>query len=185
MNAERKPMTLHRLRAIHAAGEKIAMLTCYDASFARLLDAAGVDVLLVGDSLGMVLQGHDTTLPVTLADMAYHTRCVARGSKRSFLVTDMPFGSYQESPQQAFRSAAELMAAGAQMVKLEGGAEFADTIRFLTQRGVPVCGHLGLTPQSVHQFGGYRVQGKGEDAEHKLIEDAVEQIGRASCRERV
>jgi 3-methyl-2-oxobutanoate hydroxymethyltransferase len=122
----------------------------------------------------MVLQGHDTTLPVTLADMAYHTRCVARGSQRSFLVTDMPFGSYQESPQQAFRSAAELMAAGAQMVKLEGGAEFADTIRFLTQRGVPVCGHLGLTPQSVHQFGGYRVQGKGEDAEQKLIEDAVE-----------
>jgi len=139
-----------------------------------MLDAAGLDSLLIGDSLGMVLQGHDTTLPVTLADMAYHTRCVARGSKRSFLVADMPFGSYQESPQQAFRSAAELMAAGAQMVKLEGGAEFADTIRFLTQRGVPVCGHLGLTPQSVHQFGGYRVQGKGEDAEQKLIEDAVE-----------
>jgi len=97
---------------------------------------------------------------VTLADMAYHTQCVARGSKRSFLVADMPFGSYQESPQQAFRSAAELMAAGAQMVKLEGGAEFADTIRFLTRRGVPVCGHLGLTPQSVHQFGGYRVQAR-------------------------
>src|SRR6266436_4510414 len=155
-------------------GTRIAVLTCYDASFAAALDAAGVDSLLVGDSLGMVLQGHDTTLPVTLAEMAYHTQCVARGSKRSFLVADMPFGSYQESPQQAFRSAAELMAAGAQMVKLEGGAEFADTIRFLTQRGVPGCGHLGLTTQSVHQFGGYRVQGKGEDAEHKLLTDALE-----------
>jgi len=167
-------MTIKALQKLRDDGVKIAVLTCYDASFAAMLDAAGLDSLLVGDSLGMVLQGHDTTLPVTLADMAYHTRCVARGSERSFLVTDMPFGSYQESPQQAFRSAAELMAAGAQMVKLEGGAEFADTIRFLTQRGVPVCGHLGLTPQSVHQFGGYRVQGKGEDAEQKLIGDAVE-----------
>jgi 3-methyl-2-oxobutanoate hydroxymethyltransferase len=167
-------MTIKALQKLRDDGVKIAVPTCYDASFAAMLDAAGLDSLLIGDSLGMVLQGHDTTLPVTLADMAYHTRCVARGSKRSFLVADMPFGSYQESPQQAFRSAAELMAAGAQMVKLEGGAEFADTIRFLTQRGVPVCGHLGLTPQSVHQFGGYRVQGKGEDAEQKLIEDAVE-----------
>jgi len=167
-------LTIKALQKLRDDGVKIAVLTCYDASFAAMLDAAGLDSLLVGDSLGMVLQGHDTTLPVTLADMAYHTRCVARGSKRSFLVTDMPFGSYQESPQQAFRSAAELMAAGAQMVKLEGGAEFADTIRFLTQRGVPVCGHVGLTPQSVHQFGGYRVQGKGEDAEQKLIGDAVE-----------
>jgi 3-methyl-2-oxobutanoate hydroxymethyltransferase len=167
-------MTIKALQKLRDDGVKIAVLTCYDASFAAMLDAAGLDSLLIGDSLGMVLQGHDTTLPVTLADMAYHTHCVARGSKRSFLVADMPFGSYQESPQQAFRSAAELMAAGAQMVKLEGGAEFADTIRFLTRRGVPVCGHLGLTPQSVHQFGGYRVQGKGEDAEQKLIEDAVE-----------
>ena len=167
-------LTIKALQKLRDDGVKIAVLTCYDASFAAMLDAAGLDSLLIGDSLCMVLQGHDTTLPVTLADMAYHTRCVARGSKRSFLVTDMPFGSYQESPQQAFRSAAELMAAGAQMVKLEGGAEFADTIRFLTQRGVPVCGHVGLTPQSVHQFGGYRVQGKGEDAEQKLIGDAVE-----------
>ena len=167
-------VTIKALQKLRDDGVKIAVLTCYDASFAAMLDAAGLDSLLIGDSLGMVLQGHETTLPVTLADMAYHTRCVARGSKRSFLIADMPFGSYQESPQQAFRSAAELMAAGAQMVKLEGGAEFADTIRFLTRRGVPVCGHLGLTPQSVHQFGGYRVQGKGEDAEQKLIEDAVE-----------
>jgi 3-methyl-2-oxobutanoate hydroxymethyltransferase len=155
-------------------GVKIAQLTCYDASFAALLDAAGVDSLLVGDSLGNVIQGHETTLPVKLADMAYHTACVARGSKRAFLITDMPFGTFQESPQQAFRNAAELMAAGAQMVKLEGGAEFAETVRFLTQRGVPVCGHLGLTPQSVHKFGGYRVQGKGDEAEQKLIEDAIE-----------
>jgi len=167
-------LTIKALQKLREDGVKIAVLTCYDASFAAMLDAAGLDSLLIGDSLGMVLQGHDTTLPVTLAHMAYHTQCVARGSKRSFLVADMPFGSYQESPQQAFRSAAELMAAGAQMVKLEGGAEFADTIRFLTRRGVPVCGHLGLTPQSVHKFGGYRVQGKGEDAEQALIADAVE-----------
>ena len=167
-------MTIKALQKLRDDGVKITVLTCYDASFAAMLDAAGLDSLLVGDSLGMVLQGHETTLPVTLADMAYHTHCVARGSKRSFLISDMPFGSYQESPQQAFRSAAELMAAGAQMVKLEGGAEVAESVRFLTQRGVPVCGHIGLTPQSVHQFGGYRVQGKGEDAEQKLIEDAVE-----------
>src|SRR5437879_7274142 len=167
-------MTIKALQKLRDDGVKIAVLTCYDASFAALLDAAGLDSLLVGDSLGMVLQGHDTTLPVKLADMAYHTSAVARGSQRSFLVTDMPFGSYQESPQQAIRSAAELMAAGAQMVKLEGGAEFTETVRFLTQRGVPVCGHLGLTPQSVHKFGGYRVQGKGEDAEQKLLTDALE-----------
>jgi len=167
-------MTIKALQKLRDDGVKIAVLTCYDASFAAMLDAAGLDSLLVGDSLGMVLQGHDTTLPVKLADMAYHTGCVARGSKRSFLVADMPFGTYQESPQQAIRSAAELMAAGAQMVKLEGGAEFTETVRFLTQRGVPVCGHLGLTPQSVHKFGGYRVQGKGEDAEQKLIADAID-----------
>jgi 3-methyl-2-oxobutanoate hydroxymethyltransferase len=167
-------LTIKALQKQRDDGVKIAQLTCYDASFAATLDAAGLDSLLVGDSLGMVLQGHDTTLPVTLADMAYHTRCVARGSKRAFLLTDLPFGTYQESPQQAFRSAAELMAAGAQMVKLEGGAEFIETVRFLSQRGVPVCGHLGLTPQSVHKFGGYRVQGKGEDAEQKLIEEAIE-----------
>jgi 3-methyl-2-oxobutanoate hydroxymethyltransferase len=167
-------LTIKALQKQREDGVKIAMLTCYDASFAAMLDAAGLDSLLVGDSLGMVLQGHDTTLPVTLADMAYHTACVARGSRRAFLIADMPFGSYQESPQQAFRGAAELMAAGAQMVKLEGGAEFADTVRFLSARGVPVCAHLGLTPQSVHAFGGYRVQGKGEDAGQKLLDDAAE-----------
>ena len=162
-------------------GQRIAMLTCYDASFAATLDAAGVDSLLVGDSLGNVLQGHDTTLPVTLRDMVYHTQCVVRGSKRAFLITDMPWGSYQESPAQAFRNAAELMAAGAQMVKLEGGAEFAETVRFLTQRGVPVCAHLGLTPQSVHAFGGYRVQGKGAEAEQRLMEDAAELEAAGAC----
>jgi len=167
-------LTIKALQKQREDGMKIAMLTCYDASFAAMLDAAGLDSLLVGDSLGMVLQGHDTTLPVTLADMAYHTRCVARGSKRAFLITDMPFGSYQESPQQAFRSAAELMAAGAQMVKLEGGTEFAETVRFLSVRGIPVCAHLGLTPQSVHAFGGYRVQGKGEDAGQKLLDDVID-----------
>jgi 3-methyl-2-oxobutanoate hydroxymethyltransferase len=167
-------LTIKALQKQRDDGVKIAQLTCYDASFAALLDAAGLDSLLIGDSLGNVIQGHDTTLPVTLADMAYHTACVARGSKRAFLVADLPFGSYQESPQQAFRSSAALMAAGAQMVKLEGGAEFAKTVRFLTQRGVPVCGHLGLTPQSVHKFGGYRVQGRGDEAEQKLIEDAID-----------
>jgi len=167
-------LTIKALQKQREDGVKITMLTCYDASFAAMLDAAGLDSLLVGDSLGMVLQGHDTTLPVTLADMAYHTACVARGSRRAFLIADMPFGSYQESPQQAFRSAAELMAAGAQMVKLEGGAEFTETVRFLSARGVPVCAHLGLTPQSVHAFGGYRVQGKGEDAGQKLLDDAAE-----------
>ena len=167
-------LTIKALQKQREDGVRIAMLTCYDASFAAMLDAAGLDSLLVGDSLGMVLQGHDTTLSVTLADMAYHTASVARGSKRAFLIADMPFGSYQESPQQAFRGAAELMAAGAQMIKLEGGTEFAETVRFLTARGVPVCAHLGLTPQSVHAFGGYRVQGKGEDAGQKLLEDAAE-----------
>jgi len=167
-------LTITAMQKLRDEDVKIAMLTCYDASFAALLDAAGLDSLLIGDSLGNVLQGHETTLPVTLADMAYHTRCVVRGSKRAFLITDMPFGTFQESPQLAFRNAAELMAAGTQMVKVEGGAEIAETVQFLSRRGIPVCGHLGLTPQSVHQFGGYRVQGKGEDAEQKLLDDAAE-----------
>jgi len=153
-------------------GDRITMLTCYDASFAALLDAAGVDTLLIGDSLGMVLQGHDTTLPVTLRDVIYHTACVARGSRRAFVIADMPFGTFQLSPAQTFENAAQLMAAGAQMVKIEGGEPMAETIAFLTARGVPVCGHLGLTPQSVHQFGGYRVQGKTESQAQRLIAEA-------------
>ena len=167
-------MTLHRLRAMHAAGEKIAMLTCYDASFARLLDQAGVDVLLVGDSLGMVLQGEASTVPVSLEAMAYHTRCVARGNTHAWIVGDLPFGSYHEGPDQAMRSAASLMQAGAHMVKLEGGGWTAETVRFLVDRGVPVCAHLGLTPQSVHALGGYRVQGREADAADTLRRHARE-----------
>jgi 3-methyl-2-oxobutanoate hydroxymethyltransferase len=153
-------------------GEKIAILTCYDASFANLCEAAGVDALLVGDSLGMVLQGESSTLPVTLRDMQYHTRCVANGAKNTLIIADMPFGSYQQSPEQALRNATRLMAAGAHMVKLEGGNVMATTIRFLTERGIPVCGHLGFTPQSVHQLGGYRVQGKGAEEARRLLDDA-------------
>jgi 3-methyl-2-oxobutanoate hydroxymethyltransferase len=148
------------------------MLTCYDASFAALLDECGVDILLVGDSLGMVLQGHDSTIPVSIADMVYHTSCVVRGRTNAWVLADMPFGSYQESPAQAYHNAALLMAAGAQMVKLEGGAWLAPTIKFLAERGIPVCAHLGLTPQTVHALGGYRVQGRGEDSATQLVEDA-------------
>ena len=165
--------TLTALETLRKQNEKIAMLTCYDASFATLLEAQGIDVLLVGDSLGMVLQGHETTLPVTLEDMVYHTACVARGAKLAFVIADMPFGTFQINPQQTFVHAARLMAAGAQMVKLEGGTEMAETVHFLTARGIPVCGHIGLTPQSVHQLGGYRVQGKNADAAQRLIADAL------------
>ena len=166
-------LTQADLAKLYSAGEKISMFTCYDASFARLLDGAGVDSLLIGDSLGNVIQGHDTTLPVTVADIAYHTAAVKRGCDRPFIVADMPFGSYQESPEQAFRNAVTLMAAGAQMVKLEGGREMAATVEFLFRRGIPVCGHVGLTPQSVHALGGYKVQGKGEAAAQRLKDDAL------------
>lgn len=169
--------TLTTLNAMR--DEKIAMLTCYDASFAALLDAAGVDVLLVGDSLGMVTQGRDSTLAVTLADMIYHTACVARGAAQAFIISDMPFGTSQVSPEKTFEHAAALMAAGAQMVKLEGGEVMLDTVRFLTRRGIPVCAHIGLMPQSVHQLGGYKVQGRESAAAQKLLEDAaaLEQAG--------
>ncbi|MFZ3018044.1 MAG: 3-methyl-2-oxobutanoate hydroxymethyltransferase [Gallionella sp.] len=165
--------TLTALQAMRGKGEKIAVLTCYDSSFAALLEAQGVDVLLVGDSLGMVLQGHETTLPVTQRDMIYHTECVARGAKQAFIVSDMPFGTSQVSPQETFVHAAQLMAAGAQMVKLEGGAAMVETVRFLTERGIPVCAHIGLTPQSVHQLGGYRVQGRESAAAQQLLQDAA------------
>ncbi len=165
-------ITLTTLHKMTQEGDRITMLTCYDASFAAVLDAAGIDTLLIGDSLGMVLQGHDSTLPVTMRDVAYHTACVARGSKRAFIIADMPFGSFQVSPGQTFENAAQLMAAGAQMVKLEGGEPMVETIAFLTARGVPVCGHLGLTPQSVHQLGGYRVQGKTESQAERLMNEA-------------
>jgi 3-methyl-2-oxobutanoate hydroxymethyltransferase len=165
-------ITLTQLHRMAQEGNRITQLTCYDASFAALLDAAGVETLLIGDSLGMVLQGHDSTLPVTLADVAYHTASVARGSRRAFIIADMPFGTFQLSPADTFANAAKLMAAGAQMVKLEGGEVMVPTVEFLTARGVPVCGHIGLTPQSVHQLGGYKVQGRvGSDAE-RLVADA-------------
>jgi len=172
-------ITLTTLQKMAQEGSRIAMLTCYDASFAAVLEAAGVDSLLIGDSLGNVLQGHESTLPVTLRDMVYHTQCVARGSKRAFIVGDMPFATFQVSPQDAFHNAAELMAAGAHMVKIEGGRPMLDTIEFLTDRGIPVCGHLGLTPQSVHALGGYRVQGRGDDAGQQLLKEAklLEQAG--------
>ena len=165
-------MNLLALQQMKARSEKIAALTSYDASFAALSDKAGVEVLLVGDSLGMTIQGHHSTLPVSLRDMEYHTRCVAKGAQQAFIVTDMPFGSYQKNPEQAFENAALLMAAGAQMVKVEGGTIMLDTVRFLVERGIPVCGHLGLTPQSVHQFGGYRVQGRDDSAARQLLADA-------------
>ncbi|WP_420476009.1 3-methyl-2-oxobutanoate hydroxymethyltransferase [Noviherbaspirillum sp. ST9] len=167
-----KAVTVPSLLAMKNAGEKIAMLTCYDASFAALMDRCGVDVLLVGDSLGNVCQGHSSTLPVTLGDIAYHTASVARGNQTALLIADMPFGTYA-TPETAFENAVKLMQAGAQMVKLEGGAWLVDTVKFLTDRAVPVCAHLGLTPQSVHQLGGFKVQGKTAEGAEKLKADAL------------
>ncbi|MBI3899870.1 MAG: 3-methyl-2-oxobutanoate hydroxymethyltransferase [Gammaproteobacteria bacterium] len=172
-------VTLTTLRDMKGKDEKIACLTAYDYSFAALLDRAGMDLIMIGDSLGMVMQGHDSTIPVTMTDMMYHTRCVARGVERALLVADMPFLSYQQNREQAFINAGLLMQAGGHVVKLEGGEPMAETVRFLVERGVPVCGHLGLMPQSVHQLGGYRVQGKTVDAAQRLRHDAkvLEQAG--------
>lgn len=164
-------ITVNTLQKMKAEGDKIAMLTAYDASFAALMEAAGVDVLLVGDSLGMTVQGRTSTLPVSLADMCYHTAAVARGTKNAMIVADLPFGAYQQSKEQAFAASAELMAAGAHMVKLEGGVWMAETTEFLQMRGIPVCAHIGLTPQSVFAFGGYKVQGRGDKAQ-ALLNDA-------------
>ncbi|ENV2128485.1 3-methyl-2-oxobutanoate hydroxymethyltransferase [Neisseria gonorrhoeae] len=164
-------ITVNTLQKMKAAGEKIVMLTAYESSFAALMDDAGVDVLLVGDSLGMAVQGRQSTLPVSLSDMCYHTECVARGAKNAMIVSDLPFGAYQQSKEQAFAAATELMAAGAHMVKLEGGVWMAETTEFLQMRGIPVCAHIGLTPQSVFAFGGYKVQGRGGKAQ-ALLNDA-------------
>jgi 3-methyl-2-oxobutanoate hydroxymethyltransferase len=164
--------TVPGLTAMARTGEKIAMLTCYDASFAVLLERAGVDALLIGDSLGMVIGGHGSTLPVTLDEMVYHTRCVAATARSALVIADMSFGTYQASPEQAYANAARLMAAGAQMVKVEGGAWLAPTVEFLVARSIPVCGHLGLQPQSVHRLGGYRAQGKTDASAQALREDA-------------
>ncbi len=166
-------ITLATLQKLRDEATPIATLTGYDASFAALLDEACIECILVGDSLGMVVQGHDSTLPVTLEQMAYHTACVARGAKRAFIAADLPFGSYQVSPQQAFESAVKLMAAGANMVKIEGGMEMVETVNFLTSRGVPVWAHIGLQPQSVNQLGGYRVQGRTADAETRILAEAA------------
>lgn len=164
-------MYLPHLLKKTAEGGKLVVLTCYDAGFARILSECGVDVLLVGDSLGMAIQGHDCTLPVSVSDMAYHTAAVRRGAPGAFVVADLPFGSYQVSPQQAYETSARLLAAGANMVKLEGGSVMVETVAFLVQRGIPVCGHLGLLPQSVNQTG-YRAQGKDSKAAQQLITDA-------------
>lgn len=166
-----KPTTVTHLRQCKQEQRKFASLTAYDASFAKLFEEQGVKVLLVGDSLGMTLQGHDSTLPVTVADVAYHTRAVRRGAPACLLLADMPFMSYA-TPSLACGNAAELMQAGANMVKLEGGSWLCETVKMLTERAVPVCGHLGLTPQSVNVFGGYKVQGRDELAAKQLLEDA-------------
>ncbi len=163
-------MSLSRLNEMKASGEKIAVLTCYDASFAALMEHAGVDALLVGDSLGMVLHGDADTLGVTVQDMCYHVRCVARGTQTRLIVADMPYGSDSE-PELALKNANLLLAAGAHMVKLEGGK--TEVVRHLCENHVPVCGHLGFTPQSVHELGGYKVQGRDEAGARKILEDAL------------
>ncbi|MBO2559956.1 3-methyl-2-oxobutanoate hydroxymethyltransferase [Shewanella algae] len=164
-------ITTATLRKFKQEGRKFTALTAYDASFAAAFDSEGVDVLLVGDSLGMVLQGHDDTLPVSVEEMAYHTRCVRRGISRSLLMADLPFMSYA-TPEQAMTNATKLMQAGANMVKIEGGQWLLETVSMLTERGIPVCAHLGLTPQSVHVFGGFKVQGRDADNAQRILDEA-------------
>jgi 3-methyl-2-oxobutanoate hydroxymethyltransferase len=178
-----KKVTINTLRKMKQAGERISVLTAYDATFARLFDRAGIDVLLVGDSLGMVVQGHGTTVHVTMDQMVYHCANVARGVERAHLVGDLPFGSYQGSLDEAVRNAVRLVAEGhVEGVKLEGGAEYSDVVERVVRAGVPVMGHIGLTPQSVHKLGGYVVQGRGEEKANKLLEDAkaLEEAGCSS-----
>lgn len=176
VSTPRKRMTVGRIDEMRASGEKIAVLTAYDATFAAVADAAGVDCLLVGDSLGMVSQGRTSTVGVSLEEMVYHTQCVARGLERcaasSLLIADLPFGSYHGSTSQVMQSAVALMTAGAQMVKLEGGGWTTEMVEFLVRRGIPVCGHLGLTPQTVSALGGYRVQGRGDEASNRVRSEA-------------
>ncbi|WP_343669963.1 3-methyl-2-oxobutanoate hydroxymethyltransferase [Paraburkholderia heleia] len=168
----RSAVTVPKLQAMRDAGERIAMLTCYDASFSALCDRAGVDTVLIGDSLGNVLQGHTTTLPVTIDDIAYHTACVARVQTKALIIADLPFGTFG-TPEDAFANSVKLMRAGAQMVKIEGGEWLAPTVKMLVERAVPVCAHIGLTPQSVHAFGGFKVQGKSDAAATQMIRDAL------------
>jgi 3-methyl-2-oxobutanoate hydroxymethyltransferase len=173
MQTTPRRVTIHSLRQMKEKGERIAMLTAYDATFARLLDEAGADVLLVGDSMGMVIQGHDTTLPVTLDEIAYHVRAVVRGARRAHVVGDMPFMSYQASIEQGVMNAGKLMKeGGCHSIKLEGGAVHADLVRRLVAAGIPVMGHIGLTPQSFHQLGGFKVQGRDAGGRERLLEDA-------------
>ena len=165
-------VTMPELAKLAREGRKLTMLTSYDASFAAICDRVGVDILLVGDSLGMVVQGHATTLPVTLDQLLYHTRCVVAGCTRPLVIADLPFGTFQGSADDALRASVAALQAGAQMVKVEGGSWLAPTIEYLTTRGVPVCGHVGLTPQSVNVLGGYRVQGKTPESAAALLADA-------------
>jgi len=173
---DRKPVTLQRLLDMHAGGEKIAMLTAYDATFAHAMEDAGVDSILIGDSLGNVVQGLQTTVPVTLEAMVYHTACVARARRLAWIIADLPFGTYHESPQAAWRSAMQLAQAGAHMIKLEGGGWTAETVRFLTERGIPVCAHLGLTPQTVTALSGYKVQGRDAESAAQIKTHARELV---------
>ncbi|MGB0664460.1 MAG: 3-methyl-2-oxobutanoate hydroxymethyltransferase [Pontibacterium sp.] len=165
-------VTLHTLSAYKQAGEKFAMLTAYDACFSHIASEAGVEILLVGDSLGMVLQGQDSTLPVSVEEMAYHTQSVARGNQGAMIMADLPFMSYA-TPEQAMDSAGALMQAGAHIVKLEGGSWLCESIALLAERGVPVCAHLGLTPQAVNKLGGYRVQGRDQESADQMVADAL------------
>ncbi|WP_066751227.1 3-methyl-2-oxobutanoate hydroxymethyltransferase [Proteus myxofaciens] len=167
-----KPTTLSTLNRYKQENKKFATITAYDASFARLFAEEGIQAMLIGDSLGMTLQGHDSTLPVTIEHIAYHTRCVRAGAPQAFLIADMPFMSYS-TPEQACLNAATLMQAGANMVKIEGGSWLIPTVKMLTERAVPVCIHLGLTPQSVNVFGGYKVQGRDEQVAEQLKQDAI------------
>ena len=171
-------MTISKLLAMRAEGEKITMLTAYDSTMSALLNRSGIETILIGDSLGNVIQGHSSTTPVTVEQVAYHTECVARANTHAFIISDLPFASYGD-PVQALDSAAELMRAGADMVKLEGGDWQVDIIQYLVERSVPVCAHLGLLPQSVHILGGYKVQGKSKDAASLMLEQAIacEQAG--------
>ena len=173
-------VNVNTLKKMKQEGDKITWLTAYDYSFASLIDKAGVDAILVGDSLGMVIQGHSTPVKVTIEDSCYHTACVARGVENAMIVGDMPFGSYQLSKEQAYENAVHLMQAGAHVIKLEGGELQVETIQFLTERGIAVCAHIGLTPQSVHQLGGFKVQGRG-DAAPRLINDALGVQNAGAC----
>lgn len=174
-------MPKQSLDQLAASGDKIAMLTCYDATFAKLCAAAGVDILLVGDSLGMVLQGAENTLQVTMQDMIYHTKCVAAGAPDTLIITDMPYGSYEHSQPEALANAQNLIDAGAHIVKIEGGGEMVNTARHLVKNGIAVCSHLGFTPQSVQQLGGYKIQGKTDESAQKILHDAIQMSAAGVC----